>query len=275
MGWAHSGQECSRSILSDRGPTLYFSGVNARTEVYSPLQNAAVWLAAWLYGHESTDALVSALTDLGGDHHYAGQPLAHLLREIRSEADLDTEGPAVRLILSGPGQPPELPAGSPAAAALGEAGAVVIRGHAGANHILIPEYGDNGTQWRWFEEHERLPEPAWLSPGEADALLSRATNEAAVLIEAAGGIRSDLPNPRLTVGTLADFYDTPGLPMRTPPRAAKLFARADAVAAVVETVVDTLGDHSFDPHLFALWRHIRTARMAGVADAVLDYQRGD
>nr|VDG63627.1 Uncharacterised protein [Streptococcus thermophilus] len=256
------------------GPTLYFPVVNARTEVYSPLQNTAVWLSAWLYGHESTDALVAALTDLGGDHHFAGEPLAHLLREIRSEVDLATEGPPVRLILSGPGQPPELPAGSPAAAALGEAGAVVIRGRAGVHHILIPEYSGDGTEWRWFDEHDRLPEPAWLSPGEADALLSRATDDAAVLIEADGGIRSDLPNPRLTVGTLADFYDTPGLPMRTPPRAAKLFARADAVAAVVETVVDKLNDHSFDPQLFALWRHIRTARMAGVADAVLEYQRG-
>ena len=61
--------------------------------------------------------------------------------------------------------------------------------------------------------------------------------------------------------------------MGTPPRAAKLFARADAVAAVIETVVDRLNDHSFDPQLFGLWRHIRTARMAGVADAVLEYQR--
>lgn len=247
--------------------------MNTRAEVYSPLQNTAVWLAAWLYGHESTDALVSALTDLGGQHIYNGEPLAQLLLEIRGAADLDTEGPAVRLILSGPGQPPELPAGSPAAVALGEEGAIVVRGYGGISHILIPAYGDTAVEWRWFEETARLPEPAWLSPGEADALLSQAANEAAVLIEAAGGTRTDVPNPRLTVGTLADFYDTPGLPMGTTPRAAKLFARADAVAAVVEVVVDKLGDHSFDPQLFALWRHIRTARMAGVADAVLDYQR--
>ena len=83
----------------------------------------------------------------------------------------------------------------------------------------------------------------------------------------------ELPNPRLTVGTLADFYDTPGLPAGVTPRAAKLFARADRVAAIIETVTDRLDDHSFDPQLFALWSHIRTARMAGVADAVVDYQR--
>lgn len=256
---------------------LYFRSVSTRAEVYSPLQNTAVWLAAWLYGHESSDALVDALTQLHGPNSYQGEPLAHLLHDVRASTDLDTPGPAVRLILSGPGQAPELPAGSAAAQAAAEVGngsAVVLRGEAGLSHILIPDSsGGRGVVWRWFEEHEPLPEPAWLTPGEADALLSRATNDAAVLIEAAGGTRADLPDPRLTVGTLADFYDTPGLPLGTPSRAAKLFARADAVAAVIETVVDRLDDHSFDPQLFSLWRHIRTARMAGVADAVLDYQR--
>lgn len=262
---------------------LYFRSVSTRAEVYSPLQNASVWLAAWLYGHESSDALVGALTELFGRNQYLEQPLAHLLYDVRAATDLLTPGPAVRLILSGPGQAPELPAGSQAAQVAAEVSAgsaIVLRGTGGVSHILVPnssgEQGRNpsgGVMWRWFEEHNPLPEPAWLSPGEADALLSRATNEAAVLIEAAGGTRSDLPDPRLTVGTLADFYDTPGLPLGTPPRAAKLFARADAVAAVIETVVDRLDDHSFDPQLFSLWRHIRTARMAGVADAVLDYQR--
>ena len=256
---------------------VYSASVSTRAEVYSPLQNAAVWLAAWLYGHESTDSFVSALTELFGRNSYQHQPLARLLRDVRVDTDLDTPGPAVRLILSGPGQAPELPAGSEAAsvaARVSDGSAIVLRGFDGVSHILIPDgSAGHGVKWRWFEEHTPLPEPAWLSPGEADALLSQATNEAAVLIEATGGTRADLPDPRLTVGTLADFYDTPGLPMDTPPRAAKLFARADAVAAVIETVVDRLNDHSFDPQLFGLWRHIRTARMAGVADAVLEYQR--
>lgn len=255
---------------------LYFRSVSTRAEVYSPLQNTAVWLAAWLYGHESTDALIGAMTELHGRNSYQGEPLAHLLRDVRAATDLHIPGPAVRLILSGPGQAPELPAGSEAAQAAAEfsgGSAIVLRGEGGVSHILVPDSSDEQAKWRWFEEPEPLPEPAWLTPGEADALLSRATDEAAVLIEAVGGTRADLPDPRLTVGTLADFYDTPGLPMGTPPRAAKLFARADTVAAVIETVVDRLGDHSFDPQLFGLWRHIRTARMAGVADAVLDYQR--
>lgn len=263
---------------------VYFATVSTRAEVYSPLQNTAVWLAAWLYGHEPSDALVGAMTELHGRNSYQGEPLAHLLHDVRASTDLTSPGPAVRLILSGPGQPPELPAGSAAALAATElsgGSAIVLRGNGSVSHVLVPDSSSDlgvsgesaGVSWRWFEEDGALPEPAWLSPGEADALLSRATNDASFLIEAAGGTREELPDPRLAVGTLADFYDTPGLPMRTPPRAAKLFARADAVAAVIETVVDRLNDHSFDPQLFSLWRHIRTARMAGVADAVLEYQR--
>ena len=246
--------------------------MHTRAEVYSPLQNTAAWLAAWLYNVESTDDTLDALTDLGGRHTFLGEPVAHLLHDVRSVADLDSPGPCVRLVLWGPGQAPRLRAGSPAMEALTQAGALVIRG-IGAHHILIPTYAGDGVSWRWFEDPEPLPEPEWLSPGEADQLLSRATDQAAVLIEAAGGTRKELPNPRLAVGTLADFYDTPGLPAGVTARAAKLFARADRVAAIIETVTDRLDDHSFDPQLFALRRHVRSARMAGVADAVVDYQR--
>lgn len=247
--------------------------MHTRPEVYSPLQNTAVWLAAWLYGVESTDDTLDALRDLGGRHTYGTRPMAHLLGDVRSAAALESEESVIRLVLWGPGQAPRLRADSPAAAALTQAGALVVRGAGGVSHILVPSYSGGEVSWRWFEDSERLPEPEWLSPGEADQLLARATDEAATLIEAAGGARHNLPNPRLTVGTLADFYDTPGLPAGVTPRAAKLFARADRVAAIVETVSDKLDDHSFDPHLFALWRHVRSARMAGVADAVADYRR--
>ncbi|MBC3178776.1 hypothetical protein [Corynebacterium lujinxingii] len=246
--------------------------MHTRAQVYSPLQNTAVWLAAWLYNVESTDETIDALTDLGGTHTFDGAPMVQLLHDVRTAADLESPEPAVRLVLWGPGQAPRLRADSPAMEALTQAGALVVRG-GGANHILVPDYSADGVRWRWFEDYEPLPEPEWLTPGEADQLLSRATNEAAVLIEAAGGTRKELPNPRLAVGTLADFYDTPGLPAGVTPRAAKLFARADRVAATIETVTERLDDHTFDPHLFALWRHVRSARMAGVSDAVVDYRR--
>lgn len=244
-----------------------------RAEVYSPLQNTAVWLAAWLYGQEPTDELVAALTDLGGPHTFGDAPLPALLADVRAAAELSSPEPVVRLLLWGPGQAAAVPPSSPAFAALTPAGALALRESEHVTHLLVPNYGDAGVSWRWFVENERLPEPEWLSPGEADALLSRATEQAALLIEATGGTTADLPNPRLTVGMLSDFYDTPGLPGGVPPRAAKLFARADRVAAIVETVTDRIGDHSLDPHLFALWRHIRTARVAGVADAVHDMWR--
>lgn len=247
--------------------------MHTRPEVYSPLQNTAVWFAAWLYGVESTDDTLDALTDLGGTHTYGTAPMAQLLGDVRRVADLESEDPVVRLVLWGPGQAPRLRADSPAIEALTRAGALVVRGHEGVSHILVPEYSGTGVAWRWFEDPERVPEPEWLTPGEADQMLARATDEAATLIEAAGGVRHDLPNPRLTVGTLSDFYDTPGLPAGVTPRAAKLFARADRVAAIVETVSDRLDDHSFDPHLFALWSKVRSARMAGVSDAVVDYRR--
>ena len=247
--------------------------MHTRAEVYSPLQNTAVWLAAWLYGVESTDETIDALTDLGGRHSYGTFPMGQLLHDVRVSAHLESESPVVRLVLWGPGQAARLRAGSPAMEALTPAGALVVAGHAGVNHILVPDYSGTGVQWRWFEDPDPLPEPEWLTPGEADQLLSRATDQAATLIEAAGGTDRDLPNPRLAVGTLADFYDTPGLPAGVTPRAAKLFARADRVAAIIETVTDRLDDHSFDPHLFALWRHVRSARMAGVADAVIEYRR--
>ena len=134
-----------------------------------------------------------------------------------------------------------------------------------------------GTQWEVIEETAPLPAPAWLSPGEADALLTEATNESADMIEVApaqaGFDVPDLPRPRLTVGTLSDFYDTPGLPAAVPPRAAKLFARADNVAAIIEAVAERARDHSFDPQLLRLWRHIRAARMTGVAYSVREFSR--
>lgn len=243
--------------------------MNIRAEVWSPLQNTAVWLGAWLHGLEATDNLIDALTDLGGEG------LAGMLHDIRQVAggDLPGEEPVLRLVLSGPGEAPALRAGSAAAEAASRsgAGALVLRdADPLTSHILVP---DSGGDWQWFVEEQPLPAPAWLSPGEADQLLTQATHEAARLVQASGYRTDALNSPRLTVGTLADFYDTPGLPSAAPVRAAKLFARADRVAAIVETVTGRMGDHRIDPELLALWRHIRAARMAGVAYSVREFGR--
>lgn len=220
--------------------------MDMRAEVYSPLQNAAVWLAAWVHGHEPTDELIDAFRDLG-----YSVPL-DLLGKVRT-AITDSGEPQVRLLLSGPGEASGIPDN--------HREAIVI----GVDNVLVPE-------WEWLSAPE-LPAPAWLSPGEADRLLTQATNEAAALIENSGYRTDALHNPRLTVGTLSDFYDTPGLPGSVPGRAAQLFARADRVAAIVETVTSRMGDHSLDPQLLGLWRHIRAARMTGVLYAAAEFQR--
>ncbi|MEX3514145.1 MULTISPECIES: hypothetical protein [unclassified Corynebacterium] len=258
--------------------------MDMRAEVWSPLQNTAVWLGAWLYHRESADATLQALEELGGPVYVRhGEPGIELLRLIRDNAADDSElspgarpEPALRLILSGPGDPPALPAGTEAAehVAANGAGGIVVRTADPDRHVVLaPEFHDGATWWFAYEVAGRLPEPAWLSPGEANAVLSAATEESAQLIEASGQRKINAADARLTVGTLADFYDTPGLPSCVPGRAAKLFARADRVAAIIETVTDRLGDHSLDPQLLRLWRHIRQARMAGVAYALSDFAR--
>ncbi|MDO5669726.1 MAG: hypothetical protein Q4G50_06960 [Corynebacterium sp.] len=235
--------------------------MDIRAEVWSPLQNTAVWLGAWLHGLEATDNLVDALHDLGAEG------LVEVLGDIRRCALIDAASPAVRLILSGPGEAPALPAGGAAARAASISGQALVLAE---RHVLVPDKEGN---WQWFEEEDPLPAPAWLSPGEADELLTRATAQAAQLVTDSGYRTDVLEAPRLTVGTLADFYDTPGLPAAVPPRAAKLFARADRVAAIIETVKTRMKDHRIDPQLLGLWRHIRAARMAGVDYAVRDFDR--
>lgn len=267
--------------------------MDMRAEVYSPLQNIAVWLGAWLYELESTDDFLDAVSALGGRPTTAnGGPFIDVLAVVRAAANdapkaattpaIAGPGPLVRLILAGPGEAPALPAGSESAEATAHSGVgsiVVSTGNPDFSLILVPHRqvtpGSASEDWAWqiIEERQPLPAPAWLNPGEADELLSRATDEAATIIEASGYRSNALSNPRLAVGTLADFYDVPGLPQCVPPRAAKLFARADRVAAIIETVTDRIDDHSLDPQLLALWRHIRAARMAGVAYAVTEFAR--
>lgn len=254
--------------------------MDIRAHVWSPLQNTAVWLGAWLHGLASTDDLVDALDALGGPHTLVdGRPLSELLRDLRAAtagAVAAAEEPVLRLVLSGPGEVPALRAGSDAARATsaGGAGALVVRGEGPLTaHVLVPARGPGGTEWEWFVETSPLPSPAWLGPGEADELLARATAEAARLVAGSGYRTGALVAPRLTVGALADFYEAPGLPRAVPARAARLFARADRVAAIVETVTSRMADHRIDPELLGLWRHIRAARVAGVAYAVREFGR--
>lgn len=254
-----------------------------RANVYSPLQNTAIWLGAWVYDLAPTGDVIEAFVDLGGPHTFQDGGLLDLLRWVRETltplVDAPFNGPVISLILSGPGDAPLLPAGSLAAekAAASDEGALLIRTADPLNSFaLIPTRGCDATMWEWLHVAGPLPMGAAVSPGEADQLLSQATRDAAAIIEQSAYSSltpNSLRNPRLTVGALSDFYDTPGLPSAVPPRAAKLFARADRVAAIVETVQSTIGDHSLDPQLISLWRHLRTARMSGVDHALAEFAR--
>ncbi|MGC2863368.1 hypothetical protein ACMG4H_00645 [Corynebacterium glutamicum] len=254
-----------------------------RANVYSPLQNTAVWLGAWLYELVPTEDVIDAFVDLGGPHTFGDGGLLDMLRTLKELTstliDAPFHGPILTLALSGPGQVPALPAGSRAAvlASASKEGALVLGGvdkqHSWA---LIPTRGKDATEWNLVEVEGFLPAIAAASPGEADQLLRQATDQAANIIESSGYASlapKSLKDPRLTVGMLSDFYDTPGLPYAVPERSAKLFARADRVAAIAETVQETIGDHSLDPQLISLWSHIRTARMAGVSYALAEFAR--
>lgn len=257
--------------------------MDIRSHIYSPLQNTAVWLGAWVYDLVPTEDVIDAFVDLGGPHTFGDGGLLDLLRVVRGTVqplvDAPFDSPVISLVLSGPGDAPGLPAGSEAARRVTRSGegALVVRGvDKLTSYALIPERRGDSTNWEWLGVEGHLPAGAAVSPGEADQMLSEATSRAAMIIEGTAysslAPRS-LKNPRLTVGSLSDFYDTPGLPHAVPARSAKLFARADRVAAIVETVQSTIGDHSLDPQLIPLWRHIRTARMVGVDYALADFAR--
>ncbi|MCQ9352410.1 hypothetical protein NQ015_05440 [Corynebacterium sp. 153RC1] len=248
--------------------------MDLRAHVYSPTQNAAIWWAAWLYHQQSFDALSEALEQLGGLFTTPdGQGLTELAAYVRRHAELDKDQgrelglephhPRVELLLAGPGNTHDA----------GQTAAIAILNAQEEAMLLTPKFLPEVTLWE-SEMHGPLRTRAFLSPGDADALLTQATNTAAQLIESMDHGTSSHANPRLTVGTLQDFYENPaGLPPEVPPRAGKLIARADRVAAIVETVVDRLGDHTFDPELLGLGRPIRLARMAAVSYCCAEWGR--
>lgn len=269
--------------------------MDIRHYMYSPVQNLAVWVAAWLAEVEPTDSLLGAFRDIGGNHEVVGGgELTDLLRMMRVygaahrstslEASVEapsawSELPVVSLLMAGPGQAPVTPAipeGTAIARSLvqGDLGGLAVHG-AGQSLYLVPAEKDGAMVWSVFETDGLPRGAAPLLPGDADHALAEATRDAAQKINAAGyrfpdGTRID---PRLTVGTLTDYYDVPGIPETTPVRSTQLFARADRVSAIIETLLDRVGDHSLDPYLLPLWAHIRNARIAGVDYAAREWAK--
>lgn len=224
-----------------------------RARVYSPLQDAAVWLGAWLLGKASYDELTEVFIELFGS-----VPSAEFLRDLRTHAPDET--PILRLALSGPGDPHGL-----------VEDAAILCG----TIVLSPVLDSQGVTvaWNWREHHNPIHLP-FHSPGDASRMLTEATIHAAQIIEQNGGMkRNNLSGIRANIGKLNEFYDAPGLPAGTDHRAIKLFSQANQLAAILETMHVHVQDHSFDPQLIGLWKHLRRARITGVDCALREFAR--
>lgn len=80
--------------------------MNIRDNLYSPLQNASLWIGAWLYGHISIDDADYSLTELFGQGHLVGigDGNHEIFRILRKNTDLHhrsalSEEPQFRLLL--------------------------------------------------------------------------------------------------------------------------------------------------------------------------------
>ncbi|RAV33778.1 hypothetical protein [Corynebacterium heidelbergense] len=260
-------------------------------QLWSPVQNSALWLAWWLHGLVATDAVIDAVnaTQSSGAEHQIVFPdaredlararslhtgVTEVLRAARAAtAQAPTgvaEQPLVSLVLAGPGQVPPLPANTPASRAVSRRGAglLLAGGDSQRHHVVVPSASEGLVTWEWFQVEGPLPAVVAHSPGEAEELLRQAVEQAASQVSAAGvgrvGGMGGGGDTRLAVGTLADAFGLPGLPPGVPPRAERLMARADMVAAIVAVARRSEVGAGADPYVLPLLRAVRTARMVAV-----------
>nr|WP_120492521.1 hypothetical protein [Corynebacterium lactis] len=270
-------------------------------QVWTPTQHIALWLGAWLSGFEGYDHTTEAIASLGGPSPQPGslvladavvpdvvdvdKPLgcADMMRLLRAATDggdwREDSRALVRLVLSGPGDAPLLPAGTEATRATAAAGGAIVVADAepGFNHVLVA--GEDA--WLWYTLEGHLPEPAYLSPGEADLQLADASRRAAEAIAAMprGHVSSTSArrvDPHLLVGMLDDHLDMAFVPDSVPRRALGVLARADRVSSILAVAQGSesgVGGSAFDPQLIPLWRLIRQARMSAVDYAVREWTR--
>ncbi|HAJ52826.1 MAG TPA: hypothetical protein DCM55_10840, partial [Corynebacterium variabile] len=102
---------------------------------------------------------------------------------------------------------------------------------------------------------------------------TEATEQAAGLLESAGLLPARHRAPRMAVGALSDYFGLPGLPVGVSPRAAKLMARADVVASIIEVTRTSEAGASLDPRILPLSRAVRTARTTAVDHAMRELLR--
>ncbi|WP_010118516.1 hypothetical protein [Corynebacterium nuruki] len=275
-------------------------GTSLREQLWSPVQNSTLWLGWWLHGLLSTDDLIDAFQDVQGPAHVlrtdpaADDPfdgrlgqagsrptglvdLFHAVREVTRDAPVGlAERPLVGLALAGAGDPPPLPAGSNGAVAVTETGAGITVADADPDvtHVAVPRVLDRSlVEWTWYRcEGRGVPAPV-LGPGDADRMLRDATDRAAGLVAASGTPPMRHTAPRLAVGALSDAFGLPGLPPGVATRAAKLMARADVVASIIEVTRSSNAGAGLDPLLLPLSRAVRTARTTAVDHAMRELLR--
>lgn len=238
-------------------------------QLWSPVQNTSLWLAWWLHGIISADEVIDAFHATQGKHHRLepdGGGLVELLAQVRAVTNdapigLD-ERPLIQLMLSGPGDAALLPVGVEGASL------IVADRDPLVSHVLSPEVIDaHLVSWSWHQVEGPTPPLPVYSPGEADHLLREAADKATAMVRAAGHVpmgAAAFQRAELAVGALDDAFGLPGMPPGVPNRAAKLMARADHVAAIVEVTKRSAVGASLDPHIMPMLRAVRTARMVAV-----------
>lgn len=277
-----------------------------RSQLWSPVQNTALWLGWWLHDVISTDEVIDAFHTVQGKHHrlvfdatsspstpsaqegderYGLIELLRYARQVTQSAGVELEDrPLITLVLAGPGDVPQLPANTAAAREVMKVGAgiAIADGDPEITHVVIPKVIDTSLiEWTWYTAHGPIPPLHVFGPGEADAGLREASDKAARLIEARGshqgrhntGCRRKAEMARLAVGTLSDAFGLPGLPVGVPNRAAQLMARADAVAAIIAVTQSSEVGAGLDAELFPLLRAVRHARMVAVDYAMRELVR--
>lgn len=238
-------------------------------QLWSPVQNTSLWLAWWLHGIISADEVIDAFHATQGKHHRLepdGGGLVELLAQVRAVTNdapigLD-ERPLIQLMLSGPGDAALLPVGVEGASL------IVADRDPLVSHVLSPEVIDaHLVSWSWHQVEGPTPPLPVYSPGEADQLLREAADKATAMVRAVGHVpmgAAAFQRAELAVGALDDAFGLPGIPPGVPNRAAKLMARADHVAAIVEVTKRSAVGASLDPHIMPMLRAVRTARMVAV-----------
>lgn len=221
---------------------------------------AVAWVRAFLDGCASYDAATAAITGADEPHRviglpgYAGEevPFGWALAAIRTLVD-----PHIALVLPIPGDPRGFPAGTDVATAAMAAGEAATFSGRSARAALVPLISRHGSaigssattvRWQWFDL-TGWPDPtgradgfaANLSVTEAEHDLTDAIRDAASELG-----RLAVPSWRSDIGAATrELRSAPHLPQLPPghdPRAVRLLAQADRLAAALElAAADALG----------------------------------